>query len=73
MTTTTPRPYGPLKWRLPPVLVRLDDPTESLARSVSRNRGRVDQTRPPRRTKGDLPGPITGQANTAPKQGENQV
>jgi len=63
MTTTTPRPYGPLKWRLPPVLVRLDDPTESLARSVSRNR----------RTKGDLPGPITGQANTAPKQGENQV
>jgi len=38
MTTTTPRPYGPLKWRLPPVLVRLDDPTESLARSVSRNR-----------------------------------
>jgi len=30
MTTTTPR--------LPPVLVRLDDPTESLARSVSRNR-----------------------------------
>jgi len=41
MTTTTPRPYGPLKWRLPPVLVRLDDPTESLARSVSRNRIRT--------------------------------
>jgi hypothetical protein len=37
-TTTPPRPYGPLKWRLPPVLVRLDDPAESLARSVSRTR-----------------------------------
>jgi len=46
MTTTTPRPYGPLKWRLPPVLVRLDDPTESLARSVSRNRGALSLQKP---------------------------
>lgn len=34
----TPGPHGPIKWRLPPVLVRLDDPAESLARSVSRTR-----------------------------------
>ena len=39
MTTTTPRPFRPDFFRrLPPLLVRLDDPAESLARSVSRTR-----------------------------------